>query len=553
MKINKKLLVFGLLFIIILLSGVFYFNTNPYFLYILKGGRDFNELIVEVDNYLLENNLESAENVIRFSSSYADTEFKWLTLVKRAKLYSDKFKDYLLMRDILELGIKSLPGNLKLRALEVYSKLKVGSVLEAYDIAKQYLLGHEEYKHLYHEAFIKNLALNEGLKGSVKDFLIKIDGERDALTFETIGLSIKNNAFLVNAMLLYIEKKDLDSAKRILLKIKEDKNFARELAYISYGLDNLDFVIANLNLINDNNEPSLMLLLADAYLKKGDIHNAKREYLKIYANFPDYSMIIYLGLAFIAKKERDLKRAIAYLNKANEKFKDNKMMSYYLANTYFEDNDYFNANEITKKYKDDPLFFKLYFVLNYSNFEYEAKKSFLWRLFYRSNYSIDIAQLLSWNLLLYSDLRDLDLFFKIYNPVDKGYDWYYFYKFYYYFLKRELTVSEKVIFENQTSKYLYGVYYNLGVLKFYQKDYKKSEEYFNSAVSFLPFNLSDKSQITLEECENVAKIYLKRGVNYLYLGEFEKGREDILISNSFYETNEGKLYMNMIDILKERK
>lgn len=478
-------------------------SLNPYVLYMLKGELNFNEILVEVDGYLLNENLESAEHAIRFYSYYADTEYKWLSLIKRAKLYSVKIKHYLLMRDILDLSVKSLPGNLKLRALEVYSKLKVGAVLEAYDIAKQYLLGYKEYKHLYDEAFIKSLILSYDVK-DIKSFLIKMERERDALAFETIGLNLQNNAFLIDAMLLYIEKKDLDSAKRILLKIKEDKDFSKELAYISYGLDNLDFTIANLKL-NNSNEPSLMFLLADAYLKKGDINNAKIEYLKLYTDFPDYSMMVYLGLAFIAKKENDLKRAIAYLNKANDNFKENEMVNYYLANIYFEANDYFNANEIAKKYRDSPLFFKLYFVLNYSDLKYEAKKSFLWRLFYRSNYSTDIAQLLAWNLLLYSDLKDLDLFFKIYDSVNEVQDWYYFYKFYYFFLKKDLNVAEKVIIENQVGKYLYGFYYNLGVLKLYQKNYKESEEYFSKTVSLLPFTLDDKSKITLREREDWQK------------------------------------------------
>ncbi|WP_421622965.1 tetratricopeptide repeat protein [Borrelia sp. MN22-0132] len=549
MKANKVLLFF-ILFLVLFISIFVYLSLHPYVLYMLKGELDFNEILVEVDGYLLNESLESAENAMRFYSYYADTEYKWLSLIKRAKLYSVKIKHYLLMRDILDLSVKSLPGNLKLRALEVYSKLKVGAVLEAYDIAKQYLLGYKEYKHLYDEAFIKSLILSYDVK-DIKSFLIKIEHERDAFTFETIGLNLQNNAFLIDAMLLYIEKKDLDSAKRILLRIKEDKDFSKELAYISYGLDNLDFTIANLKL-NNSNDPSLMFLLADAYLKKGDINNAKIEYLKLYTNFPDYSMMVYLGLAFIAKKEHDLKRAIAYLNKANENFKENEIVNYYLANVYFEANDYFNANEIAKKYKESPLFFKLYFVLNYSNLKYEAKKSFLWRLFYRSNYSADVAQLLAWNLLLYSDLKDLDLFFKIYDSVDEVQDWYYFYKFYYFFLKKDLSVAEKVIIENQVGKYLYGFYYNLGVLKLYQKNYKESEEYFSKTVSLLPFTLDDKSKITLREREDVAKVYLKRGINYLYLGEFEKGREAILTSNFFYETNEGKLYMNMIEILKER-
>ncbi|UPA17635.1 tetratricopeptide repeat protein [Borrelia puertoricensis] len=549
MKVNKVLLFF-ILFLVLFISIFVYLSLHPYVLYMLKGELDFNEILVEVDGYLLNESLESAENAMRFYSYYADTEYKWLSLIKRAKLYSVKIKHYLLMRDILDLSVKSLPGNLKLRALEVYSKLKVGAVLEAYDIAKQYLLGYKEYKHLYDEAFIKSLILSYDVK-DIKSFLIKIEHERDAFAFETIGLNLQNNAFLIDAMLLYIEKKDLASAKRILLRIKEDKDFSKELAYISYGLDNLDFTIANLKL-NNSNDPSLMFLLADAYLKKGDINNAKIEYLKLYTDFPDYSMMVYLGLAFIAKKEHDLNRAIAYLNKANENFKENEIVNYYLANVYFEANDYFNANEIAKKYKESPLFFKLYFVLNYSNLKYEAKKSFLWRLFYRSNYSADVAQLLAWNLLLYSDLKDLDLFFKIYDSVDEVQDWYYFYKFYYFFLKKDLSVAEKVIIENQVGKYLYGFYYNLGVLKLYQKNYKESEEYFSKTVSLLPFTLDDKSKITLREREDVAKVYLKRGINYLYLGEFEKGREAILTSNFFYETNEGKLYMNMIEILKER-
>lgn len=82
---------------------------------------------------------------------------------------------------------------------------------------------------MYDEAFIKSLTLS--YKGEdIKNFLIRIEQERDALAFETIGLSLQNNAFLINAMLLYIERKDFDSAKRILSKIKEDKDFARELA-----------------------------------------------------------------------------------------------------------------------------------------------------------------------------------------------------------------------------------------------------------------------------------------------------------------------------------
>ncbi|UER67317.1 tetratricopeptide repeat protein [Borrelia sp. BU AG58] len=551
MKVNKGLM-FVFVPLITLSLGVLYFNSNSHVLYMLKGRRDFNELIVEIDNYLLKSNLYGAERAIRVSSSYADTEFKWISLIKRVRQYSIGTKDYLLMRDIVELGVKSLPGNLKLRALEVYSKLKVGAVSEACDIAKQYLIQHEEYKYLYEEAFIKNLSLNYELK-SVKDFLFKIERERDAFTFESIGLNLKNNAFLINAMLLYVENKDLSSARRILLKVKEDKGFARELAHISYGLGNLDFAISNLNLINDNREPSLMFLLADAYLKRGDIHKAKAEYLKLYTRFPDYSMMIYLGLAFIARRENDLKRAISYLSKANEKFKDSKTMNYYLANTYFEANDYFSANEIARKYKDDPLFFKLYFVLNYSNLDHGAKKSFLWRLFYRSNYSSDIAQLLAWNLLLYFDLEDLDLFFKIYIPMDEAHDWYCFYRFYYDFLKKDLNSSKEVVFENQVKEYVYGMYYNLGVLKLYQKNYKESEEYFRKAVSRLPFTLDGRDKMSIEERETAAKVYLKRGINYLYLGEFEKGREAILISHTFCETNESNIYMNMAEVLKERK
>ena len=549
MKANKVFLFF-IIFFIFFISVFIYLSFNPYILYFLKGERDFDALITEVDDYFSKKNLDSAQKAIKLCSYYADTAYNWLSLIKRARLYSIKVDNYLLMRDIVDKGVKSLPGNLKIRALEVYSKLKVGDILKAYNVAKQYLMGYEEYKNLYDEAFIKRLTLSYDVEDT-KNFLIRIEKERNPMIFETIGLSLNNNAFLINAMLLYIERKDFDSAKRILSKIKEDKNFARELAYISYGLGNLDFTIFNLKLIN-NSEPNLMFLLADAYLKKGDIHNAKIEYLRLYTEFPDYSMMVYLGLAFIAKKENDFKRAIIYLHKANERFAGDEIMSYYLANTYFEAGDCFNAKEIVKKYKDNPLFFKLNFVLNYSDFNYEAKKSFLWRLFYRSNYSADVAQLLAWNLLLYSDLRDLDLFFKIYNPIDEVQDWYYFYRFYFFFLKKDLNVAEKVIYDNQVGKYLYGVYYNLGVLKFYQKNYKEAKRYFDKTVSFLPFTLDDKSKMTLDEREDVAKIYLKRGINYLYLGQFEDGRESILASRSFHEINSGKLYINMIEMIKER-
>ncbi|OJH15742.1 hypothetical protein ER70_00945, partial [Borreliella bissettiae] len=67
------------------------------------------------------------------------------------------------MGEIINLGVKVLPGNLKLRALEVYSKLKIGLLKDAYRIANQYLLNSEEYQGLYDEVFIKNLSVDNGV------------------------------------------------------------------------------------------------------------------------------------------------------------------------------------------------------------------------------------------------------------------------------------------------------------------------------------------------------------------------------------------------------
>lgn len=181
------------------------------------------------------------------------------------------------------------------------------------------------------------------------------------------------------------------------------------------------------------------------------------------------------------------------------------------------------------------------------------KKSYLWRLFYKTEYNSGIAQFLAWNLLLYSDLKDLDLFFKIYNFSENKQDWYDFYKFYYYFLKRNFTSSKRAIFDNKSPKYMFGVYYNLGVLSFSEKDYKEAERYFNEGVSLLPSSFYDKDASTHYERELVSKIYLKQGINYLYLGKMEKGKESILTSYSFCETDQARLYKNMIDTLRERK
>ncbi len=92
--------------------------------------------------------------------------------------------------------------------------------------------------------------------------------------------------------------------------------------------------------------------------KKGDINNAKNEYLKLYTKFPDYNVLVYLNLALIANNENDFKKAISYLNKANELFKDNKIINYYLANIYFRTKNYLKANAIVENYKEDPLFLK---------------------------------------------------------------------------------------------------------------------------------------------------------------------------------------------------
>ncbi len=549
---KNKTLVFILLFLLSVFSGGFYFYFNPNILYFLKGEKDFSKLIIGIDFYIDKKKFSDVKKAIRFSSYYANTEFKWLALIKRAKVWALNTGDYHLMEDIVNLSVKVLPGNLKLRALEVYSKLKIGSLKDAYRIANQYLLNSEEYQSLYDEVFIKNLSSDNNVLDFNK-FINKIYREKDPRVFEEIGLNLKNNAFLVNAMLLHIEKKNIDAAKRILFKIKEDKNFLKELAYISYNLNDLDFTISNLKLLKNEDDPTLLFLLADAYFKKGDIKSAKNEYLKLYTKFPDYNVLVYLNLALIANNENDFKRAISYLNKANELFKDNKIINYYLANIYFKIKNYFKANEIIANYKEDPLFFKIYFALNYANSEYEAKKSYLWRLFYKTEYNPIIAQVLAWNLLLYSDLKDLDLFFKIYNFSENRQDWYDFYKFYYYFLKRDFAGSKRVIFDNKSQKYMFGIYYNLGVLSFSKKDYKEAERYFNKGISLLPSSFYDKDASTHYERELVSKIYLKQGINYLYLGKMEKGKESILASYSFYKTDEGRLYKNMIDTLRERK
>lgn len=551
MKKNKTL-VFILLFLLSVFLGGFYFYFNPNVLYFLKGEKDFSKLIIGIDFYIDRKKFDDAKKAIRFSSYYANTEFKWLALIKRAKIWALNTGDYHLMGDIVNLSVKVLPGNLKLRALEVYSKLKIGVLKDAYKIANQYLLNSEEYRGLYDEVFMKNLSADNKVLDFNK-FIDKIYREKDARVFEEMGLNLKNNAFLVNAMLLYIEKKNIDAAKRILFKIKEDKNFFKELAYISYNLNDLDFTISNLKFFKNGDDPALLFLLADAYFKKGDIKNAKNEYLKLYTRFPDYSVLVYLNLALIANNENDFKRAISYLNKANEVFKGNKIISYYLASIYLKIKNYFKANEIVANYKEDPLFFKIYFALNYANSEYEAKKSYLWRLFYKTDYNSSIAQFLAWNLLLYSDLKDLDLFFKIYSFSGNKQDWYDFYKFYYYFLKRDFISSKRIIFDSKSPTYMFGIYYNLGVLSFSEKDYKEAERYFNKGISLLPSSFYDKDVNTHYERELVSKIYLKQGINYLYLGKMEKGKESILTSYSFYKTDEGRLYKNMIDTLRERK
>lgn len=551
MKKNKTL-VFILLFLLSVFLGGFYFYFNPNVLYFLKGEKDFSKLIIGIDFYIDRKKFDDAKKAIRFSSYYANTEFKWLALIKRAKIWALNTGDYHLMGDIVNLSVKVLPGNLKLRALEVYSKLKIGVLKDAYKIANQYLLNSEEYRGLYDEVFMKNLSADNKVLDFNK-FIDKIYREKDARVFEEMGLNLKNNAFLVNAMLLYIEKKNIDAAKRILFKIKEDKNFFKELAYISYNLNDLDFTISNLKFFKNGDDPALLFLLADAYFKKGDIKNAKNEYLKLYTKFPDYSVLVYLNLALIANNENDFKRAISYLNKANEVFKGNKIISYYLASIYLKIKNYFKANEIVANYKEDPLFFKIYFALNYANSEYEAKKSYLWRLFYKTDYNSSIAQFLAWNLLLYSDLKDLDLFFKIYSFSRNKQDWYDFYKFYYYFLKRDFISSKRIIFDSKSPTYMFGIYYNLGVLSFSEKDYKEAERYFNKGISLLPSSFYDKDVNTHYERELVSKIYLKQGINYLYLGKMEKGKESILTSYSFYKTDEGRLYKNMIDTLRERK
>ncbi|AIK18419.1 tetratricopeptide repeat protein [Borreliella afzelii] len=551
MKKNKTL-VFILLFLLSVFLGGFYFYFNPNVLYFLKGEKDFSKLIIGIDFYIDRKKFDDAKKAIRFSSYYANTEFKWLALIKRAKIWALNTGDYHLMGDIVNLSVKVLPGNLKLRALEVYSKLKIGVLKDAYKIANQYLLNSEEYRGLYDEVFMKNLSADNKVLDFNK-FIDKIYREKDARVFEEMGLNLKNNAFLVNAMLLYIEKKNIDAAKRILFKIKEDKNFFKELAYISYNLNDLDFTISNLKFFKNGDDPALLFLLADAYFKKGDIKNAKNEYLKLYTKFPDYSVLVYLNLALIANNENDFKRAISYLNKANEVFKGNKIISYYLASIYLKIKNYFKANEIVANYKEDPLFFKIYFALNYANSEYEAKKSYLWRLFYKTDYNSSIAQFLAWNLLLHSDLKDLDLFFKIYSFSGNKQDWYDFYKFYYYFLKRDFISSKRIIFDSKSPTYMFGIYYNLGVLSFSEKDYKEAERYFNKGISLLPSSFYDKDVNTHYERELVSKIYLKQGINYLYLGKMEKGKESILTSYSFYKTDEGRLYKNMIDTLRERK
>lgn len=551
MKKNKTL-VFILLFLLTCFLGGFYFYFNPNILYFFKGEKDFSKLIVEIDFYIDRKKFAGAKKAIQFSSYYANTEFKWLALIKRSKVWALNTGDFRLMGDIVNLSVKALPGNLKLRALEVYSKLKIGFLKDAYRIANNYLLDSEEYRGLYNEVFIKNLSVDNQIVDFNK-FIDKIYREKDASVFEEIGLNLKNNAFLVNAMLLYIEKKNMEAAKRILFKIKEDKNFFKELAYISYNLNDLDFIIFNLKFIENGNDPTLLFLLADAYFKKGDVKNAKNEYLKLYTKFPDYNVLVYLNLALIANNENDFKRAISYLNKANEVFKGNKIINYYLANIYFRIKNYSKANEIIANYKEDPLFFKIYFALNYANSEYEAKKSYLWRIFYKTEYNSNIAQFLAWNLLLYSDLKDLDLFFRIYSFSENKQYWYDFYKFYYYFLKRDFISAKKVILDNKAQKYMFGSYYNLGVLSFSEKNYKEAERYFNEGISLLPSSFYDKDASTDYELELVSKIYLKQGINYLYLGKMEEGKGAILASYSFYETDEGRLYKNMIDTLRERK
>lgn len=71
---------------------------------------------------------------------------------------------------------------------------------------------------------------------------------------------------------------------------------------------------------------------------------------------------------------------------------------------------------------------------------------------------------------------------------------------------------------------MFGIYYNLGVLSFSEKDYEEAERYFNKGISLLPSSFYDKDSTTPYERELVSKIYLKQGINYLYLGKWKKAK-----------------------------
>lgn len=495
---NRKLLV---IFIVLVVSAAVIF-TVKYFDKKKNSTEDFNTVLMAVDQSLKENSNENTRSLLLKVKIESLNLRETKRLIKRVFKYSQINGNYSLLETKSKECIKEFPNDTEFKAIYVFSTIKNGKYETAYKYSKNNISDSKFYTLKEESILLGSDGNNTDKKNELfsNESLLNVPGSKSANLYKNASELTGNDGFNFDAALISLRTGEPAKALKILKKIPKTFPFRNKLLFFSaYESGEYQEALRVLNTYDlglDVHE--FFMYKTDLLMASEAYSSAKNEYIQYIRKYPDESWIPYANLAWIGKNEHDqnlfntvvsgfkyfkenidyTRSVVSYLIVINRKSEALRYIKLYGNSDPLLSITFLNLSGAVEP---DKLIARLQeFIINYTGND-KIEKYYCWFLFKTGN-----LKMLESFLEKAENGEGLSSWMKVFKgliEVSKGH----------------FDIADNYFRSSYIHEKYWELVFNLGLVEFYEKDYKKAVEYYQNAENYVsgikPLSSAERSMI----------------------------------------------------------
>ena len=476
-----------------------------------KQEKNFETLLIEIDESLLRGAIARADKEIREAVDSTSGRAEWLSLLKRAYSMGLAQGNYETLYLVSKAGIERLSGAEEIAALCVYASLRTGKVDMAYRYAEEYLVS-EKWRPLKEEAVLRKSALDRDVLFEKEEespiFAAVYSEEPDKLAIAADLL--EDSRLRAAAALRYAENGDLENAVKTLERNRAEYPELMALFYYDAGR----FADAR-EILGQQPAENLHLLLADTNLKLGKEESALSLYGQYIDKHPQKSWIPYVNSAYIYEKRGNSEKALQVVENGISIFPENKQLLLSEIIIKSENGGAPNLDQLVQSYKEkypsDPEMAIIMARLYPTKANRLRLEDALWSAIIVNPENSQIAGFLGASLIASNDTDGIKNLVKIWEKANGETAWSLFLRGYQDTYSNETALSKAAFERSFKLQPRWETAYNLAVLSAGDGDFDGALEYLRRAENTLEGNAEDARRTKALLRAATAGIHYRRG------------------------------------------